>query len=145
MKRPLPDERLFELARELLAREAAVSPEASEDSVFRAFEKVRQPLGTMVGVTGFRVLLSRVLTLAKAKSAPLTVISVQQDGSLKGFNALSPQMATEAGLVLLTELLGLLVTFIGEALAMQLVRNVWPELNTFGTAAPGEQEYEPRR
>jgi hypothetical protein len=83
--------------------------------------------------------------LAKAKSAPLTVISVQQDGSLKSFNALSPQMATEAGLVLLTELLGLLVAFIGEALAIQLVRNVWPELKMSGTAAPGEQEYEPRR
>lgn len=143
MNRHLPDESLFELARELLAREAAVLPGAPEDSVFQAFEKVRQPLGTLAGVTGVRVLLSRALTLAKAKCAPLSAISVQQDGSLKGFNALSPQMASEAGLVLLVELLGLLVAFIGKALTMQLIRNVWLELTVSEIAMLEEGEYEP--
>jgi len=145
VKRHLPDERLVELAHGLLAHEAAVPPGASTDSVFRAFDKVRQPVGTLAGVAGFRVLLMRALTLGKAQSAPLTVISVQQDGSLKGFNELSPQVASEAGLVLMTELLGLLVAFIGDALTMQIVRNAWPELNTFGTAAPGEIKDEPKR
>ena len=129
----------------MFARESAVPRGEPEDSVFQAFENVRQPVATLAGVTGFRVLLSRALMLAKAKSAPLTAIAVQPDGSLKGFGILSPQMAMEAGLVLMTELLGLLVAFIGEALAMQIVRDTWPEQKAFGTAAPEEGENEQKR
>jgi hypothetical protein len=38
-----------------------------------------------------------------------------------------PLEGAEDGVILLSELLGLLMIFIGEALTLQLVRAVWPD------------------
>jgi hypothetical protein len=53
------------------------------------------------------------------------------DGSLKGLDELGPQidkdLSTEGGAILIAQLLGLLLTFIGEGLTLRLVKDVWPD------------------
>jgi hypothetical protein len=52
-------------------------------------------------------------------------VQVAADGSLKGLDELRPEVAVdqamEAGLILITQLLGLLVRVVGEAITLQLV------------------------
>jgi hypothetical protein len=116
-----------DLALRLLARED-VAGKTSEPTAFAAFdvcERLRQPLITLAGVAGFRSLLSRALTLARAGAPSLSAVQVAADGSLQGLDGLRPQVdadqAREAGIILITQLLGLLVRVVGEATTLQLV------------------------
>lgn len=101
-------------------------------AAFRVCEKLRGPLCTLTGTVGFRSLLSRALTMAKAKHPRLSGLQVKPDGSL----GLSVEMeaefdtekAAQGGFALVTQLLELLVIFIGEALTLRLVRNTWPKV-----------------
>jgi len=121
------------LARRLLTYEAAVgrSSEPTESAAFRVCEKLRVPLSALAGVAGFRSLLSRALALARAEAPSLSAVEVGADGSLKGLDELGPQkdkdMSGEGGALLIAQLLGLLLTFIGEGITLRLVQNVWPE------------------
>ena len=115
------------LAQRLLAYEAVAgeNSEPAESAAFRVCAKLRRPLITLAGVAGFRSLLSRALTLARAEAPSLSVIQVAADGSLKGLGELRPRVdadqAREAGIILITQLLGLLVRVVGEATTLQLV------------------------
>jgi hypothetical protein len=116
-----------DLAQRLLAHENAAgkTSEPTEFAAFRVCERLRQPVITLAGVAGFRSLLSRALTLARAEVPSLSVVQVAADGSLKGLDELRPQIdadqAREAGVILITQLLGLLVRVLGEAVTVQLV------------------------
>jgi hypothetical protein len=122
-----------EFAHRLLACEAA-SGKASEtkaQAVFRVCEKLRQPLCTLAGVEGFRSLLARALTLAKAEVPSLAAVEINADGSLAGWDSVEaqqhlhePEVCAEC---LLAQLLGLLITFIGQPLTVRLVVDIWPE------------------
>jgi hypothetical protein len=121
----LPESR--DLAQRLLAYQSAAG-KTSEPAEFAAFgvcERLRQPLITLAGVAGFRSLLSRALTLARAEAPSLNAVQVAADGSLQGLEELRPQVdadqAREAGIILITQLLGLLVRVVGEATTLQLV------------------------
>jgi hypothetical protein len=116
-----------DLAQRLLAYENAAG-KTSEPTEFTAFgvcERLRQPLVTLVGVAGFRSLLSRALTQARAGVPGLSTVQVAADGSLQGLDQLRPQVdadqAREAGIILITQLLELLVRVVGEAVTLQLV------------------------
>ena len=122
-----------DLALRLLAYEKAAG-KTSEPTEFAAFgvcERLRQPLITLAGVAGFRSLLSRALTLARAEAPSLSAVQVAADGSLKGLDDLEPQIdkeqARDEGAILIAQLIGLLLTFIGEGLTLRLVQDVWPE------------------
>jgi hypothetical protein len=116
-----------DLAKRLLAHEnsAGKTSEPTEFAAFRVCETLRQPLCALAGVAGCRSLLSRALTLARAEAPSLTAVQVAADGSLKGLDELRPQVdadqAREAGIILITQLLGLLVRVVGEAVTLQLV------------------------
>ena len=115
------------LAQRLLAYEAVAgeNSEPAESAAFRVCAKLRRPLITLAGVAGFRSLLSRALTLARAEAPSLSAVQVAADGSLQGLDGLQPQVdadqAREAGIILITQLLGLLVRAVGEAMTLQLV------------------------
>ena len=122
-----------DLAMRLLAYEDAAG-KTSEPTGFAAFRvcgRLRQPLITLAGVAGFRSLLSRALTLARAEVPSLSAVQVAADGSLKGLDELEPQIdkeqASDGGAILIAQLIGLLLTFIGEGLTLRLVQDVWPE------------------
>jgi hypothetical protein len=116
-----------DLALRLLAYEDAAdkTSEPSELAAFRVCARLRQPLITLAGVAGFRSLLSRALTLARAEAPSLSAVQVAADGSLQDLGELRPQVDTdqarEAGIILITQLLGLLVRVVGEAMTLQLV------------------------
>ena len=122
------------LAQRLLTYEAVAgeNSEPAESAASRVCAKLRRPLITLAGVAGFRSLLSRALTLAKAEAPSLSVVQVAADGSLKGLDGLEPQIdnkpAGDEGAILIAQLLGLLLTFIGEGLTLRLVQDVWPEV-----------------
>ncbi len=85
-----------------------------------------------MGPTGFRALLTRALALSAAEVSWLRAVQIKADGSLAGWEAPpAPQDADElreGGVVLLAQLLGLLVLFIGGVLTVRLVREVWPKV-----------------
>jgi hypothetical protein len=116
-----------DLALRLLAHEnvAGKTSEPTEFAAFRVCETLRQPLCALAGVAGCRSLLSRALMLARAEAPSLSTVQVAADGSLKGLEELRPQVdadqAREAGLILITQLLGLLVRVVGEGMTLQLV------------------------
>jgi hypothetical protein len=96
-------------------------------------EKLRPHLATLMGNVGFRALLSRALALANAEVPWLRAVHVNADGSFEGLDELGAQVEPdkifEGCVVLLAQLLGLLVAFIGEDLTLRLVREVWPPLS----------------
>ena len=97
---------------------------------FPVCEKLRPHLVTLVGNNGFRGLLSRSLALASAEVAWLRAVQVKADGTLAGPENIQAQGASirEGGVVLVAQLLGLLVAFIGENLTLRLVREVFPKV-----------------
>ena len=137
-KEMMPPPQTRDLAQRLLAYESAggKTSEPTELAAFRACERLRQPIIALAGVAGFRSLLSRALTLARAEAPSLSAVQVGADGSLKGLEELEPEIDTEqvreAGIILITQLLGLLVRVIGEAATLQLVTSEnLPDLRFF--------------
>ena len=124
-----------DLAERLVAYEASenISSEAKTPAAFLVDEKLRPHLAMLVGNIGFRALLSRALALANAEVPWLRAVQVKADGSLEGLDELGaqidPDQISEGRAVLLAQLLGLLVAFIGENLTLRLVREVWPKLS----------------
>jgi len=123
----------LQLARRILAYEADAgrNSEPTESAASRVCEKLRQPLSSLAGVAGFRSLLTRALALARAEAPSLSAVQVGADGSLKGLDDLAPQddkdLSKAEGAILIAQLLGLLLTFVGEGITLRLVQNVWPE------------------
>ena len=122
------------LALWLLAQEVSAGKpsEMNMCAAFRVCEKLRQPLSTLAGATGYRSLISRALTLAKKEAPSLGEVQVKEDGSLERTGAIELQQgmdeaAKKGGALLVAQLLGLLVTFIGQALTLRLVRDLWPD------------------
>jgi hypothetical protein len=130
-----------DLAQRLIAHESAAgkTSEPTKLAPFRVCESLRQPLCALAGVAGFRSLLSRALALAKAEAPSLSGVQVAADGSLLGLDELEPQIdkdqAREAGVILIAQLIGLLLFFMGEGLTLRLViSEVLPHLGFLPTS-----------
>lgn len=122
-----------QLARQLLADEPMLVGRSDSDieQAVRACERLRVPLIRLAGVAGFTSLMSRALALAGRAAPELAALRISPDGSLEGSNKIPPDaVSTEAvrqgGVILLAELLGLLVTLVGQSLALSIVRDAWP-------------------
>ena len=102
-------------------------------SAMPAPERLRPPLASLMGIDGFRALLSRALALAGAEVPWLRAVRVESDGTLDGwmqpYALLGPEQYHEGRVVLLAQLLGLLVAFIGERLTLRLLLEEWPKLS----------------
>ena len=122
-----------DLAQRLLAYEAVEgeSSEPTEPAFFRVYEKLRRHLCALAGIAGFHSLASRALTLARSEAPGLRAVQITADGYLQGIGELDAQLdgheAGEGEVILIAQLLGLLLIFIGKALTLQLVLDVWPE------------------
>lgn len=127
------------LARRLVAlasERTADSPAPAEASV-QVCEALRRPLTRLAGAGGYRYLLTRAVALATAEVPRLEGLSVLPDGSLAGVEHLEgsepldrPEPLEPGGVVLVAELLGLLIAFIGETLTRSLVREAWPDVSS---------------
>ena len=121
-------------ARILIAEELRAKAPASSEAraALRVCEKLRRPLTTLAGTAGFRSLLHRALTLAKAKFPWLEGLKLNDDGSFNHTPELETHLATveaaSGAAAVAAQLLGLLITFIGEALTLRLIHDVWPKV-----------------
>lgn len=118
------------LARQVVELESGQNKgtgEASRSAV-RACERLREPLAQLMGVGGYYSLMSRTLAIARTEQPSLAAVRIRPDGTLDGLE--NSGQAREAAVAIMTHVLGLLVVFIGEPLALALVRENWPEART---------------
>lgn len=126
---------LRDLAQRLLTYEAdgGNTSEPVGSVTLRVYEKLRQSLGELAGTAGFQALAFRALKLARSEDPSLSAVEMAADGNLEGISAIGlptdveKDGVHEGGVILISRLLGLLLIFLGEALTMNLVRDVWPD------------------
>lgn len=132
MSRASPRMRHFAKRLTVYERRADTPSETNTPPAFRVCEKLRTHLGTFMGAAGFRELLSCALPRAQAEIPWLGAVHAKEDGALEGLEELSVKHNQdelfEGGIVLVAQLLGLLVAFIGQSLTLRFVREVWPEV-----------------
>ena len=122
-----------DFAERLIAYETreSLSSGKTPQAAFLVHERWRPYLTTLMGKAGFCALLSRALALANEEVAWLRAAHVEADGSIEGLEELHAQLDqkefVEGRRVLVAQLLGLLVAFIGENLTLRLVLEVWPK------------------
>jgi predicted TIM-barrel enzyme len=121
-------QKTHDLARNLVASEAdasTVSPQTESASV-RVYERLRRQLGAPVGVGSFQALASRALALAKSESSQLGAVRIAANGDLRGLGEVEAQMQEggEAGIILIARLIGLFLTFLGEATTLRLIEDL---------------------
>jgi hypothetical protein len=126
----IPPHGTRDLARSLVASEADASATAlqTEPATVRVYQRLRRQLGAAVGADGFQALASRALALAKSQSPRLSLVRLTADGGLHGLGEVESQTGGdedgEAGIILISQLLGLFLTFLGEATTLRLVEDL---------------------
>lgn len=137
----LPPPITREWARRLIACEAGTS---AWPATLRVYEKLRRHLCAPVGLDAFQALASRALTLARSKTPALSAVDITPHGSLSGI--IEPEAAEpeawadsdqdrEVGVILIAHLLGLVVTFLGEATTLGLIEELRLQAES-GTGPP---------
>jgi hypothetical protein len=124
----LPPKKTRELARSLVASEADATAAAlhTEPATVRVYERLRRQLGAPVGADGFQALASRALALARSEAPGLSGVQVTANGSLRGLGEVESHADEdgEAGITLIAQLLGLFLTFLGEATTLRLIEDL---------------------
>jgi hypothetical protein len=131
MNRATP--RMREMAQHLMVYETNNDPsEADNAAAFHVINMLRPHMATLMGIGGFRALLSRALVLANAEVPWLRAMHVNVDGALGGLETLDGQLDAaeflEGRVVLLAQVLGLLVALIGPNLTSRLVGEILPQI-----------------
>ena len=123
------------IAKQLMVSETPVNTSALADNpaAFRTIDKLRPLLSMLMGRGGFQALLARALVLSTAEVPWLSAVQVVADGELEGLTAaragFDAAEVSEGEAILLAQLLGLLVAFIGPALTLRLLTQIWPQLS----------------
>jgi hypothetical protein len=137
----LPPNKTRDLARSLVASEAVASTTSLQPkpATVRVYEKLRRQLGSPMGVDGFQSLASRALALAKSQSPRLGIVQVTPNGDLRGFDEVESQSGMDedesAGVILIAQLLGLFLTFLGEATTLHLIEDLRLQVDFTGAPA----------
>ena len=111
-----------DLARRLLAASRAAADPPVHDAV-AVCDTLRIALTKVAGADGFSALLRRALALARAEAPSLHGVKLGTNCHMEGLE----EVTSEGAVALAAHLLELLVTFIGEPLALRLVREGWPD------------------
>ncbi len=87
----------------------------------------------LMGRSGTQALLGRALVLATAEIPWLKALRVAEDGELEGLTVAHATVGaedfSEGEVILLAQMIGLLVAFIGPALTLRLINQLWPHLS----------------
>jgi len=134
-----------DLAQRLLTYEAAADKSSGpmDSPTLRAYEKLRQCLVSLAGLATFQSIAARALVLTQEEVPGLCAVRVSAEGALEGLGDIALQMGLEksqtggqregedplhrAGTILIARILCLLLTFLGEALTLSLLRSAWPD------------------
>ena len=143
----LPSDKTRELARSLVASEADAPTTSlhTEPATVRVYEKLRRQLAAPVGVDGFQVLASRALAIDKSESPRLSAVQITANGVLRGLGEVESQTDEdgEVGVTLIAQLLGLFLTFLGEATTLRLIEDLrlQTDVGKESTIAPADTFY----
>lgn len=127
----MPPTKMQSIGRRLIAAEHdPLDPNAAR-AAFRVCRKLGHSLSVLTGPKGFSSLLARALSRASEEAPWLNQLVVDGSGALvhpapEAEAKVSSRDLAQGGLALVVHLLELLATFIGEALTLRLVQQVWP-------------------
>jgi hypothetical protein len=123
---------LRELAHHLIS--AASRTDAEAPGIISVVKGMDTVLTRLARRTGSRSLIARAVSLAKASEPSLKAISPSAEGVLESLEEVlskaGPEDRFRDEALVVAHLLGLLHTFIGERLTLQLITEVWPDLKT---------------
>jgi len=121
------------LAQRALSFEARSRKADDRSAAFWVIEKIRQRLSTLTGAAGFRAVLARALALAADEARWLNGVHVAANGSLEGLDEVCARLSADEVVrgeaIFVARLIELFVTFIGDLLTVQLLRDIWPEIS----------------
>lgn len=119
---------VLEAGRAAAGEDGPGAPRGETHESVRVLEKLRDSLGRFAGSQGFASLFRRALALARADIPSIPNLRVRPDGAIEGFEQLANGADDgDAAVAVTAHLLGLLNTFVGEQLTLQLVRDAWPD------------------
>jgi hypothetical protein len=139
-----PDAR--ERARLLLLHEAAGARDAAglAAAAERVCMKLRDELTGLIGEGGVGALAGRALTLARQRHPHLNGVQTDPKACFHGLAAAldgtDAAEAEAAGATVIETFLGLMVSLVGEDLALRPVRKLWPE----GASGDGRSDFHER-
>src|SRR5438105_3920122 len=126
--------RMRRFARRIMAHETPLRDKSSEvagQATFQLIDDLRPQIVNVMGMGGFRGLLSRAIALSGGEVRWLRAVHVKSDGTLTGFEehgSLAPGQFAEGKVVLLARLLETLIALIGIGLTLRLVLDTCPTL-----------------
>ena len=134
-----PSPAQMERARRLLAHEGAASTPDESAAAGRVYDKLHAHLAPLVGTAGVQALFVRSAKLAQGEFACLAEPAILESSTKlrECLQAQDPAVATESAAALFGTFFGLLTTFIGERLTIQVLRSAWP---TIEATAPEENK-----
>jgi hypothetical protein len=133
-------------ARKLIASEAEADSTTAqtEFATLRVYQRLRLQFRAPVGVDAFQALASRALSVAKSQFPGLRAVSVTANGDLRGLDevesALNLSEESEVGIILITQMLRLFITLLGEDATVRLIEDAplrveaKADLDTTGTS-----------
>jgi hypothetical protein len=142
----LPATMIRDWARKLIASEAEADSTTAqtEFATLRVYQRLRLQFRAPVGVDAFQALASRALSVAKSQFPGLRAVSVTANGDLRGLSevesALNLREDSEVGIILITQMLRLFITLLGEAATVRLIEDAplrveaKADLDTTGTS-----------
>ena len=145
----LPPPVISDWARKLIAAEVDTdsTPAQTELATLRVYERLRLQFRAPVGVDAFQALASRALSVAKSQFPSLSAVSVAANGGLRGLGTVESPLDLgedgEVGIILITQMLRLFLTLLGETAMVRLMEDApvrveaKAELDTTGTSYLG--------
>ena len=132
-----PSHNIRELASRLIAAEALARTGPDVHVATSVCEKLQLSLTRLAGADAFSALMRRSLALSRAEIPALKDAKVGPEGCVEGLDLVTADGGIESGTTITANLLWLLVTFMGEPVAMRLVKDVWPDLLLSGSSKGG--------
>lgn len=138
---------LRNLAQRLFEHEAkeSLNPTELSEALQICCRRLHSQLGRLIGSGGFRALLERAVYLAKKEHSWLDTVTIAEypgcelNGLVIATKGKNPETVKQAAILILANVIWLLVTFIGEDIALGLIREAWPNI-----AVSGEGQSETR-
>lgn len=122
-----PRPSVLRFATDVVGGEAAHGPGISE----RITRRLHAGLGKLIGTTGFDVLLARTLVLAERAHPTVRGLRAGPAGALLHDDAGhdTGELDAHAAAAILAHFVELLISLVGEDLALRLVRDLWPPVS----------------
>lgn len=108
-----------------------LSPQTRRATALPVLQKLGPLLATFMGQTGYQALILRAMIMAREEVPWLCHVETAANGDLENYAEQSAKHendeSADGSEVLLAHLIGLLEAFIGGALTLRLMHDLWPD------------------